>query len=126
MPPWNRRGGWFTLRRMQRTLPVSLFTMSWTGRSRISGYTTPPSSARGRTTRCRALSEFNGSKVATKRTKIDKGFCVFMANRFVSRMAYQNVLLETKDRISTLTINRPDKRNALNHATREEILHVLD
>jgi enoyl-CoA hydratase len=51
---------------------------------------------------------------------------LFVANRFVPRMAYQNVLLETQDRISTLTINRPDKRNALNHATREEILHVLD
>jgi enoyl-CoA hydratase len=41
-------------------------------------------------------------------------------------MAYQNVLLETKDRISILTINRPDKRNALNQATRDEILHALD
>jgi enoyl-CoA hydratase len=42
------------------------------------------------------------------------------------RMVYQNILLETKDRISILTINRPDKRNALNHATRDEILNVLD
>lgn len=41
-------------------------------------------------------------------------------------MAYQNILLETKDRISVLTINRPEKRNALNQATREEILHALD
>lgn len=41
-------------------------------------------------------------------------------------MVYQNILLETKDRISTLTINRPDKRNALNQATRDEILHALD
>ncbi len=39
---------------------------------------------------------------------------------------YQNILLETKDRISVLTINRPDKRNALNQATRNEILHALD
>jgi enoyl-CoA hydratase len=43
-----------------------------------------------------------------------------------TRMVYQNILLETKDRISTVTINRPDKRNALNQATRDEILHVLD
>jgi enoyl-CoA hydratase len=43
-----------------------------------------------------------------------------------TRMVYQNILLETNDRISTLTINRPDKRNALNQATRDEILHVLD
>src|SRR5262245_1241250 len=42
------------------------------------------------------------------------------------RMVYQNILLETKDRISTLTINRPDKRNALNQATRDEILHALN
>jgi enoyl-CoA hydratase len=41
-------------------------------------------------------------------------------------MVYQNILLETKDRISILTINRPDKRNALNHATRDEILNALD
>ena len=41
-------------------------------------------------------------------------------------MVYQNILLETKDRISTLTINRPDKRNALNQPARDEILHALD
>jgi enoyl-CoA hydratase len=41
-------------------------------------------------------------------------------------MVYQNILLETSSRISTLTINRPDKRNALNQATRDEILHALD
>ena len=28
-----------------------------------------------------------------------------------TRMVYQNILLETRDRISVLTINRPDKRN---------------
>ena len=41
-------------------------------------------------------------------------------------MVYQNILLDTKDRISTLTINRPDKRNALNELTREEMVHALD
>jgi enoyl-CoA hydratase len=41
-------------------------------------------------------------------------------------MVYQNILIETSDRISTLTINRPDKRNALNQATRDEILHAFD
>jgi len=40
-------------------------------------------------------------------------------------MAYQNILLDTSDLISTLTINRPDKRNALNQATRDEIVHAL-
>jgi enoyl-CoA hydratase len=43
-----------------------------------------------------------------------------------NRMVYQNILLETNDRISILTVNRPDKRNALNQATRDEILHALD
>src|SRR5262249_46078676 len=43
-----------------------------------------------------------------------------------NRMVYQNILLETNDGISLLTINRPDKRNALNQATRDEILHALD
>jgi len=41
-------------------------------------------------------------------------------------MVYQNILLDTKDRISTLTINRPDKRNALNELTREEMVHALE
>ncbi len=41
-------------------------------------------------------------------------------------MAYQNILLETVDRIALLTINRPDKRNALNQLTRDEILQALD
>src|SRR5580692_2010611 len=43
-----------------------------------------------------------------------------------NRMVYQNILLETQDRISILTVNRPDKRNALNQGTRDEILHALD
>jgi len=41
-------------------------------------------------------------------------------------MAYQNILLETVERIAILTINRPDKRNALNQLTRDEILMALD
>src|SRR5438876_5663163 len=41
-------------------------------------------------------------------------------------MTYQNILLETSNRISILTINRPDKRNALNQATRDEMVHALD
>jgi enoyl-CoA hydratase len=41
-------------------------------------------------------------------------------------MAYQNILLETSDRVATLTINRPDKRNALNQGTRDEIAQALD
>src|SRR5213083_1285800 len=41
-------------------------------------------------------------------------------------MAYQNILVETNNRISVLTINRPDKRNALNQATRDEMCQALD
>ena len=40
--------------------------------------------------------------------------------------SYQNILLESQGRISILTINRPDKRNALSQATRDEILRALD
>ncbi len=41
-------------------------------------------------------------------------------------MDYRNVKFEAEGRIASLTINRPEKRNALNQATRDEILHVLD
>ncbi len=39
---------------------------------------------------------------------------------------YDNLLLEKHDRIAVLTVNRPAKLNALNIATRNEILAVLD
>ena len=38
---------------------------------------------------------------------------------------YENILFETTGLIATLTINRPDKRNAVNNATVEEIDQVL-
>src|SRR5438093_13473381 len=41
-------------------------------------------------------------------------------------MTYQNILRETSNRISILTINRPDKRNALNQARRDEMVHALE
>lgn len=39
---------------------------------------------------------------------------------------YQNLIVETQGRIGIIKINRPDKRNALNIATREEILTAID
>jgi enoyl-CoA hydratase len=41
-------------------------------------------------------------------------------------MTYQNILVESSNRISILTINRPDKRNALNQATRDEMMDALE
>jgi enoyl-CoA hydratase len=38
----------------------------------------------------------------------------------------ENILLEKKGRIATITINRPDKLNALNISTREEISTAFD
>jgi enoyl-CoA hydratase len=39
---------------------------------------------------------------------------------------FENILLEMDGAIATLTINRPDKRNAVNNATVEEIDQALD
>jgi enoyl-CoA hydratase len=41
-------------------------------------------------------------------------------------MNYETLLLALDDRIATISINRPDKRNALNAAVRREIVEVLD
>src|SRR5215207_5075211 len=39
---------------------------------------------------------------------------------------YENVILERKDRVAVLTINRPDKLNALNTATRNDIVAAFE
>jgi enoyl-CoA hydratase len=41
-------------------------------------------------------------------------------------MALENVLIEKRGRVAILTVNRPDKLNALNIATRSDILAALD
>src|SRR5215467_11612922 len=41
-------------------------------------------------------------------------------------MALENVLIENRGRVAIVTINRPDKLNALNIATRNDILAALD
>ena len=41
-------------------------------------------------------------------------------------MALENVLIEKRGRIAIVTINRPDKLNALNIATRSDILAAFD
>jgi enoyl-CoA hydratase len=40
--------------------------------------------------------------------------------------AYETLLLERRDRVAIITINRPDKRNALNIKTREEGAALLE
>lgn len=40
--------------------------------------------------------------------------------------SYENILLERRGRVALVTINRPEKRNALNIKTREEGAQVLD
>ena len=39
---------------------------------------------------------------------------------------YETLLVKVEDRVATITINRPDKRNALNAAVRRELLQALD
>lgn len=41
-------------------------------------------------------------------------------------MALENVLIEKRGRVAVVTVNRPDKLNALNIATRNDILEVFD
>ena len=41
-------------------------------------------------------------------------------------MEFENILFEKRGRVAVLTINRPDKRNTLNKATRLEISRVID
>lgn len=40
--------------------------------------------------------------------------------------AYETLLVERRNRVALITINRPDKRNALNIKTREEGAALLD
>ena len=39
---------------------------------------------------------------------------------------FDNILLDIDGAIATLTVNRPDRRNAVNNATVEEINQALD
>ena len=41
-------------------------------------------------------------------------------------MQYETLLVDVADRVATITINRPDKRNALNGQVRGEIIAALD
>ena len=41
-------------------------------------------------------------------------------------MSYTSILLEQEGAVASVTVNRPDKRNALNAAVRAEILDALD
>ena len=41
-------------------------------------------------------------------------------------MKFENILVNTNDRVTTITINRPNKLNALNILTINELNIVLD
>ncbi len=41
-------------------------------------------------------------------------------------MPYETLLLQIEDRIATVVVNRPDKRNSLNHIVRHELVDALD
>ncbi len=41
-------------------------------------------------------------------------------------VSFETLLLQADGRVATITINRPDKRNALNAAVRRELLEALD
>jgi len=41
-------------------------------------------------------------------------------------LSFETLLIERVDRVAVITINRPDKRNALNAAVRREIVEALD
>ncbi|MBI4545677.1 MAG: enoyl-CoA hydratase/isomerase family protein [Gemmatimonadetes bacterium] len=41
-------------------------------------------------------------------------------------MDYETLLVSVEERVATIVVNRPDKRNALNMAVRRELLEVLD
>jgi enoyl-CoA hydratase len=41
-------------------------------------------------------------------------------------MAFETLLLDADDRIATITINRPDRRNALSATVRDELVAALD
>jgi enoyl-CoA hydratase len=40
-------------------------------------------------------------------------------------MKYENLLIEIKDQIAVVTLNRPDKLNALNHKTMDELKNIF-
>ena len=41
-------------------------------------------------------------------------------------VSYETLLVEVSNHVATITINRPDKRNALNAAVRRELIEALD
>ena len=40
-------------------------------------------------------------------------------------MTYDNILYDTNDRVATVTLNRPEKLNALSNELRGEMFHAL-
>ncbi len=56
-------------------------------------------------------------------------FCLFLISNFIilsSMKNYETVLVEKRDNVAVITINRPDKLNALNSKVHAEGVQILD
>ena len=45
----------------------------------------------------------------------------YLSSEVTSRMSFENIEVETKGRVRIISLNRPKKRNCVNHQTAEEL-----